>query len=39
MVNNLSIEQRIICSQLENYSPDIKTAYLGSIHALNAESH
>lgn len=39
MANNLSVEQRILCSQLEDYSPEIKTAYLGAIHTLHAEDY
>lgn len=39
MVDKLSVEQRILCSQLENYSPKIKTSYLGTIHALHTEDY
>ncbi len=39
MVENLSVEQQILCSQLERYSPKIKSAYLGAIHALHEEDY
>lgn len=39
MVDRLSIEQQILCSQLENYSLQIKNAYLGAIHALHTEDY
>ena len=39
MVDKLSVEQRILCSQLENYSFKIKTTYLGTIHTLHTEDY
>ena len=39
MVEKLSVEQQILCSQLENYSTKIKSAYLGAIHTLHAEDY
>ena len=39
MADNLSVEQRILCSQLKNYSYKIKDAYLGAIHALRTKDY